>query len=481
MGEGTRKLHVGAEATAPTAPHATPPVEPGDARTGPARFWRTHRWRAVVAVALSLLGHFAVGPFSIFPSGPSIEIKDQDGELTIPIESLQSGLEETPPKVPAPPPTSTGTTSVPPVKGPNPADAGRDHEAPDASFDAAVPTFVMDAAPGAAGDGGEPVDGSSDGAPTLDEAGIALGGVDGGATGPATGRDPQAILGGAASVSAGPNNVTVLVNMAVIKLHSSASRLQPILAAIPQWRQFMVGSTIDPLRDCDWLLIMGPSLVNTEKDAVFVHYSAPDSVIDTAIGTISKTYPKGGPMDVGVPKVKAWRAYADNAERVFLRPSPHVAVIVPATHATQFARVLVANPLTPHIRPGEAVSVRALRPGGSINLIPQSISELRMWVVPRFGDGGADVYAEGDCPDAAAAATAVADVKDTIQKKNSFGVRLVTAGLFNNVDVTSDGPMLKAHLSASKDQIDAVLGLVAGQVGATLPPPTPSPAPSASP
>jgi hypothetical protein len=48
------------------------------------------------------------------------------------------------------------------------------------------------------------------------------------------------------------------------------------------------------------------------------------------------------------------------------------------------------------------------------------------------------------------------------------------------VDVTTDGPMLKAHLSASKEQIDAVLGLVAGQVGVTLPPPTPSPAPSGS-
>lgn len=479
MGEETRKVHVGAEATAPTAPHATPPAEPGDARTGPARFWKTHRLRVVVAAALSLIGHFAVGPFSFFPSGPSIEIKDQDGELTIPIDVIQGGLEDEPPKTPEPPPTSAGTTAAPPLKGPDPADAGRDHEAPDAAFDAAVATSIFDAGAGVALDGGEPVDGSSDGAPT-DEAGIALGGVDGGVAGPATGRDPQAILGGAAAVSAGPNNVTVLVNMQVIKTHPTAPRLQPILAAIPQWRQFMAGSLIDPMRDCDWLLIMGPSLINTEKDAVFVHYSAPDAVVDTAIGTISKTYAKGGPMDVGVPKVKAWRAYADNAERVFLRPSPHVAVIVPATHATQFAKVLVANPLTPHLRPGEAVSLRALRPGGSINLIPQSISELRLWVVPRDADGGADVYAEGDCPDPAAAAAAAIDVKDTIQKKNSFGVRLVTAGLFNNVEVISDGPMLKAHLSASRDQIDAVLGLVASQLGATLPPPPTAPAPSSS-
>jgi hypothetical protein len=315
----------------------------------------------------------------------------------------------------------------------------------------------------------------------LDEAGIALGGVDGGAAGPATGRDARSILGGAAGVSAGASLVTVYVDMRVIRAHPAASRLQPILAAIPQWKQFMAGSTLDPMRDCDWLLIDGPSLLNTEKDAVYVHYSPPDAVIETAIGTISKAYPKGGPIDVGVPKVKAWRAYADNAERVFLRPSPHIAIIVPSSHATQFAAAWAGKPVVLHTHPGEAVSIRALRPGGSINLIPQSISELRVWVVPRNADGGADVYAEGDCPDAAAASAAAVDVRDTIQKKNSFGVRLVTAGLFNSVDVTTDGPMVKAHLSASKEQIDAVLGLVAGQVGATLPPPTPSPAPSATP
>ena len=83
MGEGTRKVHVGAQATAPTAPHATPAVEPGDARTGPARFWRTRRLRVAIAAALSVIGHFAVGPFSFFPSGPSLEITDQDGDLTI--------------------------------------------------------------------------------------------------------------------------------------------------------------------------------------------------------------------------------------------------------------------------------------------------------------------------------------------------------------------------------------------------------------
>lgn len=465
-GNAVSTLPDGAAATAPTAPHATPPVAPEDGKTGPARFWRTKRLPVALAIVLSIVVHWSVGPFSLLPGGPDIEIKDQDGELTIPIDTIVGGIEDLPPKNPEPPPTATGG-NAPPVPG-----IGRDGGVDAAMHDAAPREDAS--ALMAMGDGGaleaSTTDGSTDAATLLDEAGIALGGVDGGPAG-VSGRDPQAILGGAASVSAGPNNVTVFVNMAVIKTHPTASRLAPILGAIPQWKQFMTGSTIDPMRDCDWILIMGPSLADTEKDAVFVHYSTSDAIVDGAIGTISKTYAKGGPIDVGVPRVKAWKAYADRAERVFLRPSPGVAVIVPATHATQFAKVLVANPITPKTRPGEALSLRALRPGGSISIIPQSITEMRLWVVPRNSDGGADVYAEGDCPDASTAAAAAVELKDTINKKNSFGVRLVTSGLLNNVDVTSDGNLVKAHLSASHEQIDAILGLVAGQLGASLPPP----------
>jgi hypothetical protein len=225
---------------------------------------------------------------------------------------------------------------------------------------------------------------------------------------------------------------------------------------------------------------MGPSLINTERDAVFVHYNADDAIVDHAIDTISKTYAKGGAMNVGVKGVKAWKGFADGAERAFLRPRPHLAVIVPATHATQFATVLSANPVNPHFRPGEAMSLRALRPGGSISIIPQSITEARMWIIPRNSDGGADVYGEGDCPDEASAADAAAKLKAEISRRNSIGVRIVSGGLFNGIEVTSEGSTVKLHMPATKDQIEAVLGLAAQQVGATLPvSTTDAPAPSA--
>jgi hypothetical protein len=425
---------------------------------------------------MSLLAHYLVGPWSLLPQGPAIEVNDSDGELTIPVDTLS---EPAAPPEPAAAPragaaTAGAAASGEPAKGPSVLDA---------SIDRSVP---RDAAAGLRGgaDAGEGTDAAREaaspdddaGAPATD-AGALVAQSDAGAAGSASARDPSSLVGAAAGVSAGPNNVTLLVNMAVIRAHPEGARLGPVLAAIPQWRQFMAGAPLDPLRDTDWVLIMGPSLVHTDRDAVYVHYNADDRLVDAAIDGLSKTYAKGGSFSVGVKGVKAWRAFADGAERAFLRPRPHVAVIVPATHAAQFAKVIAQSPLTPRLRAGEAMSIRALRPGGSISIIPPSVTELRMWIVPRSADGGADVYAEGDCPDAAGAAEAAEMLNRELSRRNSIGVRILSAGLLNTVEITSDGAMVKLHAPASREQIDAVVGLAAQQLGAAMPPDAPAPPP----
>jgi hypothetical protein len=293
---------------------------------------------------------------------------------------------------------------------------------------------------------------------------------DGGSGDAGFGRDPGSLIGGIGNISAGTNNVTVLINFEVIRAHPLGPRLRPILMAIPEWKQFMTGSTIDPYRDTDWMLITGPSLLDTTKDLVVIHYSASDADVDKACAAVAAQYSKGGPMDVGVPSVKAWRAFAHGAERALLRPRSHVVLIVPSTHAKVFAQALAKTPITPRFKRGEAFSMRSLRPGGSVNFIPTSISELRLSLVPRPSDSGADLYAEGDCPDSAAASLAADDLKNTVQRTNSLLVRLATAGALSGFEVKSEGSMVKAHLPGSKDQVDAVITLAGGQVGVPPPP-----------
>jgi hypothetical protein len=414
-------------------------------RTGPARFWSAQQIRRglVGGFVVSLALHYVISPFSVMPAGPEIKFHEQAGDLSIPVEFV--GIEGEPAASKKDPKQQTGN--------------GNGSEG---ATDASVKN-ADDAAAGA--DGG--ADASEDDASGVDDGGGLIAVADGGG-----GRDPQALLGAAASVSAGPNNITIMVNFVELRKHPEGANLGRILAGIPQWRTFMSNAQgvamLDPMRDCDWMIIMGPSLYETQNDAVFLHYSVPDATVDKVIDTVSKSYPKGGPVDLGVRGVKGWKAFADKSERVFIRPHPHVAVIVPSSKAQAFARVLATNPVTPHVRAGEAFSLRALRPGGSINVIPQDISEMRMWIVPRASDGGGDLYAEGDCPSDAAAQADAESLKTLIQQKNSFGVRLLTAGFFNKVDVTASNSMVHAHISGTQGQIEALLHIAAGVVGVTL-------------
>ena len=456
-----RDVSLGAAASAPTAPHATPATTPDEARTGPARFWGSRRVRQGFGIGFVLSGafHYVISPFSVMPQGPDIEIHDQAGDLSIPVDLISEGD-------PNGSKSSTAKQNGGGVTGEGEGDAS---SGPDASKFGA--------------DGGVE-DGGSDAAIEPSDDGGMIAVADGG-----VGRDPQSMLGAAASVSAGPNNITIMVNFLELRKHPDGARLGIILGGIRQWREFMSDAQgaplLDPMRDADWMIIMGPSLIETKNDAVFVHYSTPDAQVDKVIDTVSRHYRAGGPVDLGVRGVKAWKGFADNGERVFIRPRPHVAVIVPSSKASDFARVLVRNPITPHVRAGEALSVRALRPGGSINLIPQDISEMRMWIVPRPADGGGDLYVEADCPDDAAAKVDAEQIKTTIQQKNIFVVRMMTAGFLNHVDVTSAGSQVHLHINATQEQIESLMALAAGRVGVVLPPPSPrvtpvTPAPSSS-
>ena len=106
---------------------------------------------------------------------------------------------------------------------------------------------------------------------------------------------PNAIVG--AAIQADVNLVTLVVNAEVIRLHPVGARMGYLLRGIPQWDEFMSGTDIDPVRDTDWVLISGPSLVNTSRDVILIHYSAPDAAIDKAIDVVSKKYDRGGRFD----------------------------------------------------------------------------------------------------------------------------------------------------------------------------------------
>jgi hypothetical protein len=451
-----RSLGEGAAQEAPTAPHATPRAD-GAARTGPERFWA--RWPVRIAFALCLVlscvAHGSVVPFGV-PHG--FEVRDVEGEGIIPIDVVAA--DEAPPPPPPPPPVEgdKATPTAPTVavaQSPVRRDAGVSDAASDAGFDA-----VADAAADAPVNAADHLDGAI---------AVATSDADGGRDA----GDPEALLG-AESVRADVVLVTLVVNAEVIRRHPVGARLGYLLRGIPQWDDFMSGTDIDPVRDTDWVLISGPSLRNTSRDMVLIHYSAPDRVVDRAVQIVSGKYEHGGPFDAGVPGVKASLAHADRAERVILRPRPHLLAVVPPSAAHRAARALVSGRLDEHIHPGEAMYLRLLDPHHPMPEIPESITEMRMRILPTAG-AGADVWIEGDTRDQDTAAQAAEEIGRVVRRHNDAFTSLLTHGLLDHVGVGFTGSTVKVHLAATRDQIETVVTLVGDFLGVQPPPAAPEP------
>jgi len=454
----------GAALSAPTAPHATPPDPPPRGtkrkRSGPERFWDRRRVRLALmaCIALSMLGHYAVSPWTVFPAR-TLEMKDTDGELTIPIDLLEG--EDTPPPPPPPPPPAApppAPTALPNAEGPK-------HPIVDAS------------APRPRPDAGGPRDAGVD-AEGLSDAGAIANGL-----GPSdAASDAMFALGdgGLEGVTAGERLVEVRVNVDVVKTNPVGARMGPLLRGIPQWDDFMAGTDVDPIADVDWIRIYGPSLIRTEKDAVIVHFNMTDARAARDIAILSKHDVNGGAFDAGVPGVRAWRGHADRAWRVFILPRSHVAVMVPPEKAHETARVF--SRIEPHLNmhDGDAVWVMVKNPSHPMPFLPTSLTELRFWARPR-ADGGADAFAEADAPDEESARLAARQIHTLAQQMNSLAVRLVTRGILNDVEVTSEGTKVKLHAPVSQEQLEAVYDLVSAELGVNPPPTVPSAAPSGVP
>lgn len=460
---------VGAAEIAPTAPHATVAAEKDTSY--PARFWANRRVRFAlwIAATLSLLFHGWVSPWRVLPDS-GIKGKDVDDELTIPLDIF--GEEAPPEKPPAPEPVNNPEDDPNGIKkkpdaGPKPKpDAGP----PDAGDDASAlitdagPLTTLDSGIVPLADGGAPTDGGdADGG---GDAGL-VASADAGAPGANGPRDPASMIG-AGVVNAGPVNVTLLVNVALIRKHPVGSRMGPLLLGIPQWADFMKGSSvqIDPIRDTEWILIFGPSLIHTDRDAIYVRYSLPDDVVDNAIDAIGKRYDKGGPYDAGAG-VKASLGHADNAERVFMRVLPKLAVVVPKDSASKVVAQTKRMPRGP--APNEAVRLIVNDPHRQVSIpglkFPTSLKQLRLWVVPRAADGGADVFIEGDCTDDAAAVEVADYLTDLVRRQNTIAVRLATRGLLNNLKVDPEGTHIKTSLTVSRDQLEALLQFLGAAMG----------------
>jgi len=421
-----------------------------------------------ICLLVSAALHYGIAPIGL-PHG--FEVREVEGEAAIPVDLLAP--EAPPAEAPPPEPVlkqqdEPGDKHVAPpaAHSQRGADAG---SLEDAGLDAGTPDagFTDASADGATArdegltlaDGGAP----ADAAVAMGEGGIAA----------ADAGPPENLVASAGATQTDVILVELVINAQVIRANPVGARIAYLLHGIPQWEEFMSGTDIDPVRDTDWVAITGPSLIHTARDVVLIRYAASDAAVDRAVAIVAHKYDRGGRFDTGVAGVKATLAHADRAERVLLRAQSHVLAVVPPDRASKVARQLVGSRLPAQPHPGEAVHLRLMNPHHPIPEIPEAITEMRLRVVPR-SDDGADVFVEGDTKDPDSASAASLQLRAMLRRHNDAITSLITHGLLDRVEVSSDGPKVLVHDVVTRDQIETLTSLVEGFLG-LAPEATPEP------
>jgi hypothetical protein len=283
-----------------------------------------------------------------------------------------------------------------------------------------------------------------------------------------------------------------------VRAHPLGPRIGPMLRNVYQWRDFFGPTSIDPMRDIDRMLIIGPQLRDSREVIAILKFNVPQEKVRAAVDVLVARDPEGGWVDAAVPVAKA---HADRGERVFVFPSPGLLVVTPPSAAAAAEKlgkkfrlpgpkgdeIAIAKLATPH---------RAFR--GLPVKIPESIrsAEARLTGTP---DGGVviDILAH-DESESSATSDAQA-LTAAVQAATYLDLGLLGSVLWGSsakkflqkVSFVADGSDIRGEIVMTRQQVETILDFAGGYLGGTPRPrprasassalPTPPPAPSATP
>ena len=392
---------------------------------------------------------------------------DMDPLTAIPVDLLEGedpgAAAPAPPSAPPEPAVEPDAPPRPkPKPKPKPKDAGvPDAEPPDAEVpDAEAQDAALDA--GLADAAAPALDAAADAAVT--DGGIAN--ADGGSPNPMAG-----LVGEAKKVIDQDANVRLVIYPEKIRNHPLAPRIGQLLASIYQWRDFFGPSKLDPIRDVDRLMVVGPELRDSSKVAAIIQHNVGASRMHEALDAIVHADPDHGEwLDASTP---AATAYADRAPRVLVMPSPNVVVVVPPTLkdvALSLKRVRVPKPTGSEVMWAYAVTPwRAARSAGVA--LPHTLAWAKIWVTPSQGGGAVvEAEAEDESPESATkhAEELNAQVQDALSMAASFSllgqVLLGTRAtrLVESVELHADGNKIRGTATLTEEQIERLLEQLRG-------------------
>lgn len=295
-----------------------------------------------------------------------------------------------------------------------------------------------------------------------------------------------------------PNaNVQVLVHNDRVRQHPLGGRIGPMLRNVYQWRDFFGPTSIDPMRDIDRMLIVGPQLRDSRDVVAILQFNVPQERVRAAVDVLVARDPEGGWLDAGVPVAKA---HADRGERAFVFPSPQILVVTPPS-AQASAERLGRKFRLPGPKGDEIALAKLATPWRAFMgirgvSIPKSIrsAELRLSPTP---DGGVviDILAHDESEELASSDAQA--LTAALQAATSLDLGLLGSVMFGSSkknfikkgSFEPDGKDIRGEIVMTRAQVETVLDLAGGFLGGAAPRPRASasvappsaPVPSATP
>ncbi len=285
-----------------------------------------------------------------------------------------------------------------------------------------------------------------------------------------------------------PNaNVQVLVHNDRVRQHRLGGRIGPLLRNVYQWRDFFGPTSLDPMRDVDRMLIVGPQLRDSRDVVAVLQFNLAQEQVRAAVDALVSRDAEGGWLDAGVPTA---RAHADRAERLFVLPQPKILIVTPpsAQAAAQgWKRATLPPPSGDEIAIAQLATPWRAFLGMPVK-VPQTIrsARLRLTGTP---DGGVviDVLAHDESKEAAESDAHALTV--ALQAATSLDLGLLGAVMFGaskkkfieRGSFEADGSDIRGEIVLTRAQVEVVLDLAASFLASRAPSPRPTPTISAAP
>ncbi len=282
--------------------------------------------------------------------------------------------------------------------------------------------------------------------------------LDAGAVAPPPALEPEVTFGPGSVKPGDPQPFRLAVALRAMRASASGAKIATMLSLVPEVIDAKTKTGVDPFLSGEWLLVYGPRVEIPGPNANVLRHDKPDAEVTKALAAAGFEARDGG---VGV------QAALYGAKGPLLRPQAGMLAMVPADRAADLATALKAA-AEPGVKAGELARMFLAEPAKTLRILPNDVTRANVIAKPG-ADGGLDLSADAQCPDAPACTAAATKLTDFVGRQNSMMVRMVTRSLLSGLVIKGNGTKLEATLHATPDQVDAILSLLRAQLG--LPPP----------